>query len=46
VTGIFVSDGDAQASHQYGTPKDLGGGSRFFFTQQHGDATVYELTHD
>lgn len=46
VTGIFVSDGDAQASHQYGTPKDLGAARAFFFTQQHGDDTVYELTHD
>jgi len=45
-TGVYVSNGDKAIGHQYGRPQNLGSGSRFFFTQQHGDDTLYELTHN
>lgn len=44
-TGVFVSNGDSLKSEQYGTPTSLIN-ARGFFTQQHGDNTVYELVHN
>jgi len=43
-TGIYVSNGGHAVSDFYGKPANLIG-ARGFFTQQHGDNTVYELVH-
>ena len=44
-TGMFVSNGGALKPGQYGTKSNLIG-ARGFFTEQHGDNKVYELTHN
>jgi hypothetical protein len=41
-TGVFVSNGSASRRHLLGTLENLGN-ARGFFTQQHGDNTVYEF---
>lgn len=43
-TGIYVSNGEYKKSNQYGTPANLIG-ARGFFTDQHGDNTIFELSH-
>jgi len=45
VTGIHVSNGTPTISSQFGTPNNLTN-ARGFFTQQHGDNTIYELIHN
>jgi hypothetical protein len=44
-TGVHVFNGERIKRDQYGTPAGLIG-ARGFFTQQHGDNTVYELIHN
>jgi hypothetical protein len=44
-TGVYVAAGGRHKADQYGTTASLNG-ARGFFTQQHGDNTVYELTHN
>ena len=41
-TGLFVSNGSANPKHLLGTSENLAQ-ARGFFTQQHGDNTVYEF---
>ncbi|MBV9570401.1 MAG: DUF839 domain-containing protein [Alphaproteobacteria bacterium] len=42
-TGIYVSNGGHGRGNGYGKPENLIG-ARGFFTQQHGDNTIYELS--
>lgn len=44
-TGVYVSNGGHQGANQYGKPGNLTD-ARGFFTQQHGDNTIYELHHN
>ena len=44
-TGVFVSNGTRAPGNQYGKPHNLDD-ARGFFTNQHGDNTIYELTHN
>jgi len=44
-TGLFVSNGSANPKHLLGTSENLAQG-RGFFTQQHGDNTVYEFVRN
>ncbi len=44
-TGVFVSNGGKLKSQQYGTAAGIVD-ARGFFTQQHGDNTIYELIHN
>ncbi|MEO8428197.1 MAG: alkaline phosphatase PhoX, partial [Verrucomicrobiota bacterium] len=41
-TGLLISNGDSMAAGLHGTTVP-GDGGRFFFTQQHGDNTVFEI---
>jgi hypothetical protein len=43
-TGVFVSNGNTDPKHLLGTPEHLSQ-ARGFFTQQHGDNIVYEISH-
>lgn len=45
-TGVYVSNGGKFKNDQFGTPGSLTEGARGFFTQQHGDNTLYELIHN
>jgi len=44
-TGLFVSNGSANPKHLLGTSESLAQ-ARGFFTQQHGDNTVYEFVRN
>jgi secreted PhoX family phosphatase len=43
-TGVFVSNGSTDPKHMLGTSEHLAH-ARGFFTQQHGDNIVYEISH-
>jgi len=43
-TGVFVSNGSTDPKHMLGTPEHLAHCTSFF-TQQHGDNIVYEISH-
>lgn len=45
-TGVNVSNGGSAIGTQNGRPQNIAAGARFFFTQQHGDDTTYEFTHN